>query len=147
MHKRFRKVIEFMSHSLCRLSLQKKLNYIFFCSKLVPYKPLASTNIPSKGELVIMSAKLFALYFAAIRDLWYNLAITCLDLSHISCNNLWFHGLLKFVLWICLELCREYICDVYLDYHGLHFQNFILIKYHEFEFVRFFGLLLVSIFQ
>ena len=65
MHNKFRNVIEFMSLSQCRLSLQKIFELDIFLHS--QYPPLTPTNIPSRRELFIRSAKLPALYFV-----WYN---------------------------------------------------------------------------
>ena len=56
---------------------KKKFSVKYFLariiSNLVQFTPFASTNIPSKRELLIMSAKFLALYCASILDLlWLN---------------------------------------------------------------------------
>ena len=71
-----------MSLSVRRLSFQKKMELNIFIvhtiSKLVQFTRLASTNIPSKRELLKMSAKFLALYCAFILDLlWY--CLPCLS--------------------------------------------------------------------
>ena len=72
------------------------MKYFFACTipELVQFTPFASTSIPSKKELLILSAKLLAIYCASIPDLLLCFATVsgCEQLvvvpTHVRCGTL-----------------------------------------------------------
>ena len=109
MHNKFRNVIEFMSLSVRRLSLQQSFELnIFFAhtiSKLVRFTPLASANIPSKRQLLIMSANFLALYCASILDLLWCHCHHCRYHRH-DCHHCQFKATSVAGSWFPVQRCR-----------------------------------------
>ena len=70
-HNKFQNIIGFVFLSLTMSAIaSKKLGVKYFfahaISKLAQFTPFASVNIPSKRDLLIISAKILALYYASI---------------------------------------------------------------------------------